>query len=51
MPLFQKFNVSFEVFPPKTQKGLDDLNQTRDELCELKPKYFSVTLGAGGSLQ
>ena len=51
MPLCQKFNISFEVFPPKTQKGLDDLNQTRDELCQLKPKYFSVTFGAGGSLQ
>ena len=51
MSFFQKFKVSFEVFPPKTQKGLNDLNQTRDELCQLKPKYFSVTFGAGGSLQ
>lgn len=51
MPLCQKFKLSFEVFPPKTPKGLDDLNQTRDELCRLKPNYFSVTFGAGGSLQ
>lgn len=51
MSFFQKFKVSFEVFPPKTQKGLDDLKQTRDELSQLKPEYFSVTFGAGGSLQ
>jgi methylenetetrahydrofolate reductase (NADPH) len=51
MPLSQKFKVSFEVFPPKTKKGLDDLHQARDELCRLKPEYFSVTFGAGGSLQ
>ncbi|MEN9450542.1 MAG: hypothetical protein RJA83_1160, partial [Pseudomonadota bacterium] len=51
MSVCQKFNFSFEVFPPKTKKGLEDLNQTRQELCQLKPKYFSVTFGAGGSLQ
>jgi methylenetetrahydrofolate reductase (NADPH) len=51
MSFCQKFSFSFEVFPPKTKKGLDDLNQARQELCQLKPKYFSVTFGAGGSLQ
>lgn len=51
MSVCQKFNFSFEVFPPKTKKGLDDLNQARQKLCQLKPKYFSVTFGAGGSLQ
>ncbi len=51
MSFYQKFSFSFEVFPPKTKKGLDDLNQARQELCQLRPKYFSVTFGAGGSLQ
>ncbi|MDQ5900200.1 MAG: Methylenetetrahydrofolate reductase [Pseudomonadota bacterium] len=51
MPLRQKFSFSFEVFPPKTKKGSKDLNQTRQELSQLKPNYFSVTFGAGGSLQ
>ncbi|MFZ0218588.1 MAG: methylenetetrahydrofolate reductase [NAD(P)H] [Candidatus Aquirickettsiella sp.] len=51
MSSYPKFNFSFEVFPPKTKKGLDNLNRTRRELSQLKPKYFSVTFGAGGSLQ
>lgn len=51
MSFCQKFSFSFEVFPPKTKKGLEDLNQARQELSQLKPKYFSVTFGAGGSLQ
>lgn len=51
MSFSPKFSFSFEVFPPKTKKGLDDLNQTRQELYQLKPKYFSVTFGARGSLQ
>ena len=51
MSFFRKFNFSFEVFPPKTKKAADDLDQARQELSQLKPKYFSVTFGAGGSLQ
>ncbi len=51
MSFCQKFSFSFEVFPPKTKKGLDDLNLARQKLCQLKPEYFSVTFGAGGSLQ
>ncbi len=42
---------SFEFFPPKTAEGTDKLRATRDELGKLKPKYFSVTFGAGGSTQ
>lgn len=42
---------SFEFFPPKTEQGLEKLRATRNELAELKPKYFSVTFGAGGSTQ
>lgn len=40
---------SFEFFPPKTDKGVEKLQQTRDELAERKPSFFSVTFGAGGS--
>ena len=42
---------SFEFFPPKTPEGAEKLRATRDELARLKPKYFSVTFGAGGSTQ
>ncbi len=40
---------SFEVFPPKTKEGIDNLLRTIGELAELKPDYISVTYGAGGS--
>jgi len=40
---------SFEYFPPKTQKGLDKLCETADELNSLAPDFVSVTYGAGGS--
>ena len=43
--------LSFEFFPPKTPDGLDKLRATRAELSALKPRYFSVTFGAGGSTQ
>lgn len=42
---------SFEFFPPKTAEGTEKLIKVRDILGELKPKYFSVTFGAGGSTQ
>jgi len=42
---------SFEFFPPKTDKGVENLRHTREELGKLNPKYFSVTFGAGGSTQ
>ncbi len=42
---------SFEFFPPKTTEGTEKLIKVRDTLGELKPKYFSVTFGAGGSTQ
>ena len=40
---------SFEFFPPKTPEGMDKLRAARAQLAELKPKFFSVTFGAGGS--
>ncbi len=41
--------LSFEVYPPKTAKGLADLYETLAVLAELEPDYISVTYGAGGS--
>ncbi len=40
---------SFELFPPKTDKGIEKLSATIDGLQSLNPEYFSVTYGAGGS--
>jgi len=40
---------SFEFFPPKDEKGLQNLFQTIDELTSLRPGFVSVTYGAGGS--
>jgi methylenetetrahydrofolate reductase (NADPH) len=40
---------SFEFFPPKTEQGKDKLLTTHDALAKLKPRFFSVTFGAGGS--
>ncbi len=44
-------NLSFELFPPKTEKGFDKLKAVISELDKLQPAYFSVTYGAGGSTQ
>jgi len=41
--------LSFEFFPPKTPDGVEKLRATRAQLATLKPKFFSVTFGAGGS--
>lgn len=43
--------LSIEFFPPQTAEGMDKLRVTRDKLAALKPKFFSVTYGAGGSTQ
>ncbi len=40
---------SFEFFPPKNEDAAIKLRETRDELAQLKPRFFSVTFGAGGS--
>lgn len=42
---------SFEFFPPNTDEGAEKLAVTASELAKLKPKFFSVTYGAGGSTQ
>lgn len=40
---------SFEFFPPKTADGIEKLRATQAELAKVKPGFFSVTFGAGGS--
>ena len=42
-------SFSFEFFPPQTQEGANKLAATRKQLAVLKPAFFSVTFGAGGS--
>lgn len=44
-------NFSIEFFPPKTPEGSEKLRMTRQQLALLKPAYFSVTFGAGGTTQ
>jgi len=42
---------SFEFFPPQTPEGVEKLSTVRKQLALLKPEFFSVTFGAGGSTQ
>jgi methylenetetrahydrofolate reductase (NADPH) len=41
--------ISFEVFPPKTDKAMEALRQTLPDLVALQPDYMTVTYGAMGS--
>ena len=41
--------LSFEFFPPKTVDGIANLRETRVQLSQYNPEFFSVTFGAGGS--
>lgn len=44
-----KTAISIEFFPPQTPEGVEKLRLVRQKLAVLKPEYFSVTFGAGGS--
>ena len=48
-PLPQNVAVSFEFFPPATEKANQTLWNSIQRLAPLKPSYVSVTYGAGGS--
>jgi len=41
--------VSFEFFPPNTPVGSEKLKTVVQELAAVRPEFFSVTYGAGGS--
>jgi methylenetetrahydrofolate reductase (NADPH) len=45
----QRPTVSFELFPPRSQKAADNLEKAIGKLAALKPDFVSVTFGAGGS--
>ncbi|MBL8386341.1 MAG: methylenetetrahydrofolate reductase [NAD(P)H] [Burkholderiales bacterium] len=45
----KKGEFSCEFFPPKTAEGEAKLRATRRQLEQLKPRFFSVTFGAGGT--
>ena len=52
-PLFSglpgDIEVSFEFFPPKSEKMAETLWQSLETLAPLDPRFVSVTYGAGGS--
>lgn len=45
----KKSVLSFEIFPPKKDDELKNVDETLSILAELNPDYISVTFGAGGS--
>lgn len=45
----EKVAVSFEFFPPRSERGWPRLYETVSTLIPLRPSYVSVTYGAGGS--
>lgn len=50
--LFEKKKpvLSFEIFPPKKEAELKNIDETLGLLSELHPDFISVTFGAGGSV-
>lgn len=44
-------SFSFELFPPRTPEGVAKLPAVIGQLAAVRPDYFSVTYGAGGSDQ
>ncbi len=45
------FALSFELFPPKTEKGVENLFRHVETLVGFDPAYITCTYGAGGSTQ
>ena len=44
----KKTVLSFEIFPPKKDDELNNIDPTLEILSDLHPDYISVTFGAGG---
>jgi methylenetetrahydrofolate reductase (NADPH) len=49
LPLPKGVNVSFEFFPPASEKAAASLWSCIDRLSPLSPSFVSVTYGAGGT--
>lgn len=45
----KKSVLSFEIFPPKKDDELKNIDATLEILSECKPDFISITFGAGGS--
>ncbi|WP_146391451.1 methylenetetrahydrofolate reductase [NAD(P)H] [Allorhodopirellula solitaria] len=43
--------ISFELFPPKTDAGIESLCENVERLLQFQPRFFTCTYGAGGSSQ
>ena len=41
--------LSFEIFPPKRDTAIKNIDETLKVLAQLNPDFISVTFGAGGS--
>lgn len=41
--------ISFEIYPPKREEALKNIDITLGILSELRPDFISVTFGAGGT--
>ena len=46
-----RFGLSFELFPPKTDAGVTALNKHLHVLNQFDPSFITCTYGAGGSTQ
>jgi len=44
-----QMGLSFEVFPPKTPDGLEQVYAVVRDLADYRPLFISITYGAGGS--
>lgn len=43
-----KVHISFEIFPPKTEAGYENVLSATEKMAALQPSFMSVTYGAGG---
>ncbi len=43
-----KFSLSFEVFPPKSDTAFESVKDATEKIAALHPSFMSVTYGAGG---
>lgn len=50
-PLRSDLELSFELFPPATPAGFKTMGSCIDGLAPYRPRFVSVTYGAGGSTQ